>query len=59
MVHAHNSEMINDYKNSSASHVKKTNRIQARKGRVKNHHDVLIFLGLLGEKKDRVKQFKG
>ena len=50
--------MINDYKNPSASHMNKTNKIQARKGRVEGHISVLIFSGLIGEK-DRVKESKG
>jgi hypothetical protein len=55
---SHNLEMTNDYKKTAASHMTKTNKIQARKGRVDGHISVLMFLGLLGEK-DRVKESKG
>lgn len=45
----HNLEIAADYKNPSASHMTKTNKIQARIGRVKRHIDMLLLLGLIGE----------
>jgi hypothetical protein len=45
----HNLEMAADYKNPSASHMTKTNKIQARIGRVKRHINILLYLGLIGD----------
>ena len=54
----HNTEMVNYYRNSAASHMTTSNKINARLRRVRHHVDVLIYLGILG-KYDRVKESKG
>jgi hypothetical protein len=46
---SNNLEMANDYLKSSSSHMTKTNKIQARIGRVRRHINSLLYLGLLSE----------
>jgi len=55
---SNNLEIANYYKNPSASHMTKSNKIQARIGRVKRHLDILLYLGLIGEH-SRTKESKG
>lgn len=55
---SHNLEIANEYKNSSAARMTKTNKIQARMGRVKRYIDTLICLGLISEMV-RIKETKG
>jgi hypothetical protein len=46
---SNNTEMANDYKSSSKSHMSKTNKIQARIGRVGRCINSLLYLGLIDE----------